>query len=238
MSEEFIQKFLLSFFENELSAIHINADPIDFDSIILSENDNKEIVINDEEENFFQGHKYCVKCGASKIVFIFEDFNEVIKIPFNGEYYHSYRKGNVTGTYYDGFDNYIEIENEIYQRSDRYLKEILLNNKFIFNFGNVPIYIQTKIFQTFSERLHDKNFKLKDYKDALKQVDKLILKNDNSLTVASLPDKRFLADILNYYEDAKFIIPEIDFDDMHNDNYGYLKNGKPVIFDFSEFSDY
>ena len=238
MSEEFIQKFLLSFFENELSAIHINADPIDFDSIILSENDNKEIVINDEEENFFQGYKYCVKCGASKIVFIFEDFNEVIKIPFNGEYYHSYRKGNVVRTYYDGFDNYIEIENEIYQRSDRYLKEILLNNKFIFNFGNVPVYIQTKIFQTFSERLHDKNFKLKDYKDALKQVDKLILKNDNSLTVASLPDKRFLADILNYYEDAKFIIPEIDFDDMHNDNYGYLKNGKPVIFDFSEFSDY
>ena len=238
MSEEFIQKFLLSFFENELSAIHINADPIDFDSIILSENDNKEIVINDEEENFFQGYKYCVKCGASKIVFIFEDFNEVIKIPFNGAYYHSYRKGNVTGTYYDGFDNYIEIENDIYQRSDRYLKEILLNNKFIFNFGNVPVYIQTKIFQTFSERLHDKNFKLKDYKDALKQVDKLILKNDNSLTVASLPDKRFLADILNYYKDAKFIIPEIDFDDMHNDNYGYLKNGKPVIFDFSEFSDY
>lgn len=238
MSEEFIQKFLLSFFENELSAIHINADPIDFDSIILSENDNKEIVINDEEENFFQEYKYCVKCGASKIVFIFEDFNEVIKIPFNGEYYHSYRKGNVVGTYYDVFDNYIEIENEIYQRSDRYLKEILLNNKFIFNFGNVPVYIQTKIFQTFSERLHDKNFKLKDYKDALKQVDKLILKNDNSLTVASLPDKRFLADILNYYEDAKFIIPEIDFDDMHNDNYGYLKDGKPVIFDFSEFSDY
>lgn len=238
MSEEFIQKFLLSFFKNELSAIHINADPIDFDSIILSENDNKEIVINDEEENFFQGYKYYVKCGASKIVFIFEDFNEVIKIPFNGEYYHSYRKGNVTGTYYDGFDNYIEIENEIYQRSDRYLKEILLNNKFIFYFGNVPVYVQTKIFQTFSERLHNENFKLKDYKDALKQVDKLILKNDNSLTVASLPDKRFLADILNYYEDAKFIIPEIDFDDMHNDNYGYLKDGKPVIFDFSEFSDY
>lgn len=236
MLEDFIRKFLLYFFKNEIDTIHIDSDPIDYDSIILNKND-KEIIIDCEQDNFFNGHKYCIRCGISKIVFVFDDFDEVIKIPFNGEYYHSYYKGDIVNTYYNDFNNYIEIENKIYQQSDEYLKEILLDNKFVFNFGQVPVYIQTKIFQTFFEKIYDKDFKLKD-DNSLKQLNKLILKRDNILNKNTMPDKRFLIDILNYYKDAEFIIPRINFEDMHDSNYGYLKNGQPIIFDFSGFSDY
>lgn len=233
MSEEFIQSFLLFYFKIELSSIYIGVDSDDFPSIIINKND-KEIVINDCEENYFDGHKFFIKCGASKIVFIFDDFDEVIKIPFSGEYYLIYEQGEIIDTSYNNFDNYIEIENKIYNDANEHLKHVLLKNNFIKKFGNINIYTQIKIFRTFQDCYFEERKNYSQFIDNIvcNFISERIKAEDKE---NPLPDKRFLADIILNYGDADFIIPEIDFKDLHKNNYGYLENGKPVIFDFSGF---
>lgn len=235
MSEEFIQNFLSFYFKTEPNSIYINADPDDFPSIIINKND-KEIIINDYEENYFNGYKFFINCGATKIVFIFDDFDKVIKIPFNGEYYPVYEQGEIIGISYKNFDNYIEIENKIYDDANEHLKHILLKNNFIKKFGDINIYTQTKIFKTFRNCDAEKRYSCEPFVDNI--VRNFIFERINAKDKENpLPDRRFLVDIVLNYSDADFIIPEIDFKDMHKNNYGYLKNGMPVIFDFSGFTE-
>lgn len=248
ISDIFIKDFLSSFFGNEIQSIYINAyyeDENDEPSIILNRDEKNIIFIDENDEYMFHDYKYKIICGATKIVFIFSDFNNVIKIPFNGEFTTIYEDEDeeITKFIYDDFHNYIDVENQIYAEANESLKKILLNNKFIMNFGKVKVYLQEKISKTYLEQYENikEVDRLVNFEESIrKRITSIVcnrIKKVDNKKIFPLPKEGFLGDILiNFPKEGEDIITNINFYDLHDNNYGYLKNNYPVIFDYSGFS--
>lgn len=251
ISKGFIKDFLWSFFHCEPQSIYIHADYNCEQTIILNKDEYNYIDVDEETSDSFQGYDYTVSCGASKMVFIFPEFDSVIKIPFTGEFSRIVDMddedcdfddddNNVTELGYSDFKNYIEIENQLYNQANDKVKQILLANEFVMNFGNIKIYTQKKVAKTYSDYIRDRNIDkiIANFKDDVKNTIHEII-SSRTVKQKPLPATPFLKDILEYYPtDGKEIIKNINFDDLHDENYGYLENGEPIIFDFSGFSEY
>lgn len=166
--------------------------------------------------------------GCDKVVLIPDNYDFVIKIPFTGVYdseelaeCHSYDSCNDENTR----------RTMMYQSA----RELFLENYFVgFYNGVIPIYIQEKV-KVFNDwRQENASTTEVDY-DLVNRVFGRSM--DDCMEI--LEDK-FCYDIIQWYgEDvAKVMFGECAyFDDLHDENYGYLSDGRPVIFDYAEWED-
>lgn len=222
IDKEFVKGFLYAIFHAIPKDIYLNDDDDDDNEFYLRGISGSEIPWSFEQNQSFiyKNHHYKIDCGATKLVFIFDDFDEVIKLPITGEFYSFYGKIK-----YDNYDyDYLALEKVMYNNMPVFLKPILLENKFLTLFGEIPIYTQQKIKATFLES-PSKTSLSKEIKNRISKR-----KNYNSL-----PNDSFLMDIINFYEDGEDIIECLTFSDLNKDNYGYLFNNQPVIFDYGGY---
>ena len=227
--EEFIIDFLTELFGCEPECLYIE-DGVEEQNLIYNE-DFDSIFIPEYEEGTFRGEEYGIRFGCSKMTVIFDNIDVVFKIPYDGCY--SDFEGAPEFVY---FPNHIELEREIYTHSSKEMKKFLLDNEPFCHCGGVRVYTQKKIdktqcqyqcankgesvFQNLKEEERDKIFDLIDSR-------------------RNLPCRDFLAVIWNKVGEKVFkeLVDEMDFEDMHNDNYGYMKNGMPVIFDYAGYCE-
>lgn len=179
------------------------------------------------ESGEFEGVKFGSFFGCTKAVFLFEDWDVVIKIPFNGNYYFDPDTGK---TVFEDIPNHIVIENQIYEDASDEMQEILLKNEYLFNYNDLEIYAQVAIEETERERIHS----------ALTQelLDKVQAVRDSRSFGYKCPCNNFLAAVMLQHPDTyEDIFDELcNIEDMHDDNYGYLANGMAVIHDYAGYS--
>lgn len=224
-----VQKVISEVFGTaELESIYLSEDCSIKNKDGLFIVNDKEFYLDFEDEYLIDDEYWYATCGASKIVLSCSLYDMVIKIPITGIF-----SENAYDECIDYCVNYIYSEVEIYNDSSDNIKEILLQNSFITCCGDLEIYVQPKVEHNFYEAYPPSSV----YGDA-KLIDKVneILSTSNA-QYHGLPCNFFLADILKYFGEERGleIIEEIDFDDMNNNNYGYLRDGKPVIFDYAGF---
>lgn len=172
-------------------------------------------------------------CGASKFVINYNNY--VIKIPFTGYYCRDFESDAVyLGGYWEATNPCAE-EELIYENASNEMKELLLPNIFIGNVNNCfPVYIQETISHSFSDRDYTKD-KIKeetiDYQ-ILKRLEKELFTYSYRVNLIFLVP--FVAKFgIKKTKEAMIDINELD--DLHSDNYGYLSNGRPVIFDYAGY---
>lgn len=235
LTEKFTNALLIDYFGEEVKSLFINdeADCEDCCEVIINLSFTRDIL---EEPNFiFAGYNCIVKAGATKMVIIVEDCDEVIKINFDGEFHSIYDQSKFLINYetdidYDRFGiNFLETENDIYNKASDSLKHILLPNIFITNFGNIKIYKQKKISNTYNE-IYGQRFVSEN---TIKTINKLKKNRNKKGYNHMLPEYGFISDILSYYgKTGEEIIQELNINDLHGDNYGYLDE-QPIIFDYA-----
>lgn len=234
MTPEFITCFLDKLFGGKILGLYINdEESVHSDYRLFLFADDESFTPDDastlDDEGDFEDHYYYVNFGASKMCIVFDDFDEVIKIPFDGVFQWKKSKPIV----YQYYCNHIHLENTYYDKASSALRRILLKNEYIGKFGGLSIYTQKKIYQYFDEKYY------KNSREISQKVQEVInesrKKNKNK---EELPHKFFLADIAEAYpDDCSQIIREMDFTDLHEGNLGYLEDGSPVIFDYAGFDE-
>lgn len=175
--------------------------------------------------------------GATQFVIMSKEWDYVFKIPFNGEWLFDY---NNDESYFKEFDhNYGERALERYEQAEDAGIAFLFAPTTIacYSKNGYPIYIQPKI-ETFRETCA-KHYqeKTKEEKDSIKDF---LMENYNSPTNRLAIDWQY--DVVKYY--GKQVLKNLlDFiydyatqvTDLHYDNFGYNKEGKPVILDYSDY---
>ena len=178
------------------------------------------------ESGEFEGVKFDSFFGCTKVVFLFEGWDIVIKIPFNGCYCFDPDTGEPV---FNDIPNHIVIENQIYEDASDEMQEILLKNEYLFNYNDLEIYAQVAIEETERERIHS----------ALSQelLDKVQTARGSRPFSYQYPCDDFLAAVMLQHPDTyEDIFDELcNIGDMHNDNYGYLANGMAVIHDYAGY---
>lgn len=199
-------------FDNDLD----NETPLDY---TIYTNLEERLIINTEYER--------LECGATKLVIIPNCGDYVIKIPFT----NSYRAIETDEEDILELDrlccvDVMEDEQTIYERASSLMKEILLPNIYIGNVGALPIYIQKKIKET-CEDVEERTDKIPHNIDSCRYIFRRT-KGDkfSSLFLSSLINCYGISKTLSLSKEASYRI-----DDLHTGNYGYLSNGRPVIFD-------
>lgn len=179
------------------------------------------------ESGEFEGVKFDGFFGCTKAVFLFEGWDIVIKIPYNGSYCFD---PDTSEPIFTDIPNHIVIENQIYEDASDEMQEILLKNEYLFNYNDLEIYAQVAIEETEHGRIHS----------ALTQelLDKVQAARDSRPFGYRNPCNNFLAEIMLQHPDTyEDIFDELwNIDDMHNNNYGYLANGMAVIHDYGGYS--
>ena len=180
------------------------------------------------ESGEFEGVKFDGFFGCTKAVFLFEGWDIVIKIPYNGNYCFDPDTGEPLFT---DIPNHIVIEDQIYEDASDEMQKILLKNEYLFNYNNLEIHAQKAIEETERGRIHS----------ALTQelLDKVQAARDSRSFSYTCPCNDFLAAVMLQHPDTyEDIFDELcNIDDMHNDNYGYLANGMAVIHDYAGYSE-
>lgn len=226
LTKEYIKKVLWCVFKQiEIDSLYIKSD-FDANYSTGSMFCNDEVIEFKDDIFIVDGDAWYFRCGASKMVLICDDYDEVIKIPFTGMYYEEYEDA----TEYQ--QDYIDTENVLYEESSETLRKILLKNTFVMKYGELPIYTQKRIKMNFLQKFSNNT----DLVDPImtRYVKKLI--DEDNRHPNDLPATYFLVDIMKYFgEEGRDIIRQIEFDDMNNLNYGYMNDGCPVIFDYAGF---
>lgn len=169
--------------------------------------------------------------GCSKITIIIEEDKEyVYKIPISGEV--------------DGenevykYPNNIECEMAIYNDSSEDMKNILLENEFLFNYNSVPIYRQKRVdIIQGNNTLYNPDYIENMTEDDFNEAEKLYSEYfDYTNGIRARVNRNFFYSIvISYNFDCEHIIRELaTIDDLHSNNIGYLDD-KPVIFDYAGF---
>ena len=176
--------------------------------------------------------------GATKFV-IYLNNKEVIKIPFNGEWFYQYPDDNLEeGWFFDPFQyhkgNYCDKEMELYAEAEEFgIEQIFSNIEFVgMSKNDIPIYK--------SERVHlfcyDENEK-QSSKEAMESVRMM---NAEVNRVSSYFNVNWLGNAIDYYgeEFIRKVLKFIDkhgLSDFHGGNLAYRDNGAPVIIDYAGF---
>ena len=184
--------------------------------------------------------------GATKLVISPHKRPYVIKIPFTGVYHCD--RGHY-GTDDTGCYRWIKNENPtykfishtlydvcneeimLYEERTALTKTVIANNELVLFYGKLPIYIQEKTKET-SGWLDDKEvFPL--YSKAKVEIARRIRTRHTRYCVG------FVLRLLDFYgiNNTKTILEEIDNNiyDLHDENYGYRRNGSPVFFDIGGY---
>lgn len=163
--------------------------------------------------------------GAQKVVLSPIGAKYVIKLPITG-YYTDFNE--IIRFNFDENDNPFEDENDRRSTLMTAAKQAFLPNYYIGTYYGIPVYIQERIMEIGEE--------------CYRTLTSIQFAEITSVIGTSCPENVsacFIYDIIHYYGkiNGKMIINEMMyFDDLHDNNYGYLKNGRPVIFDYAENS--
>lgn len=186
-----------------------------------------------------RGHfnkKFSYYHGVSKVCFLFEEYDWVAKIPFNGyeccvyeddEENFYWEEFNVNGVYDFCNEELLNYEHAMELGIERFFAE---TRYFCSTKSNHPIYIQEKITPVAND------------KEERTPSEVSLSKIDNKYNRTGC-DKTWLASALDFYGEELFERfldfinekhPEIGRD-LHYRNVGYRKDGSPCILDFSGF---
>lgn len=225
---EFLYRFFDKVFDGMGECLYISDECTGLTDLMTSLEYQTVVDYSQIESGEFEGVKFDGFFGCTKAVFLFEGWDIVIKIPYNGNYCFDPDTGKPLFT---DIPNHIIIEDQIYEDASDEMQKILLKNEYLFNYNNLEIYAQKAIEETERERIHS----------ALTQelLDKVQAARDSRPFGYKSPCNEFLAVVMlqhpNTYED---IFDELcNIEDMHNDNYGYLANGMAVIHDYAGYNE-
>lgn len=190
--------------------------------------------------NKYFASSHCLN-GVSKMVFILNDSNWVIKIPFNGYFYITWNEEDDWICEKEEWDcfryamndwDYCNVELEKYKDARKQgLECFFAETKYLCKgMNNHPIYIQEKVIPVNKDTI-----KRKASNRALKIAGK----------TSTCLSKTWLALAIDFYGNEKVqkfvnyienIDPEIS-QDLHYGNYGYRLDGSPCLLDFSGWNE-
>lgn len=224
---EFLYRFFDKVFEGMGECLYISDEGTGLADLMTSL-EQTVVDCSQIESGEFEGVKFDGFFGCTKAVFLFEDWDVVIKIPFNGNYCFNPDTGKPV---FEDIPNHIVIEDQIYEDASGEMQKILLKNEYLFNYNNLEIYAQKAIAETESERVHSIL--------TPELLDKVRAARDSRPFGYSSPCDNFLAAVMLQHPDTyEDVFDELcNIDDMHNNNYGYLANGMAVIHDYAGYSE-
>jgi len=225
---EFLYRFLDKVFEGMGDCLYISDCDTGITDLMTSTEHQTVIDYSQIESGEFEGVKFDGFFGCTKAVFLFEGWNIVIKIPYNGNYCFDYETDNPIFT---EMPNHIIMEDEIYEEASDNMRKILLKNEYLFNYNNLEVYAQPAIAETESNRVHSIL--------TPELLNKVQAARDSRPYGYKSPGNHFLAAIMLQYPDTyEDIFDELcNIEDLHCDNYGYLANGMVAIHDYAGFSE-
>ena len=222
---EFLYRFFDNVFEGMGECLYISDECTGLTDLMTSL-EQTVVDYSQIESGEFEGVKFDGFFGCTKAVFLFEGWDIVIKIPYNGHYCFDPDTGEPV---FEDIPNHIVIENQIYEDASDEMQEILLKNEYLFNYNDLEIYSQVAIEETECERIHS----------ALTQelLDKVQAARDSRSFGYKCPCNDFLAEVMLQHPDTyEDIFDELcNIEDMHNGNYGYLANDMAVIHDYAGY---
>ena len=198
---------------------------------------NNECYIDEDLELIFQraaadGYKLETHSGVSKVVFISDKLDFVIKVPYG-------RRSNERAQQFGECEwNYCEEEMGIYEFLEAEGKEkYFVPNFKISEHNDYPIYIQEKVelfYETSNEK--EKQIRLEEFKNSGERYKLIEALSNNTISRLSL---EWINDAVYYYsydEISELLLFLNDYglsDDLHNGNIGLDINNRPVIFDYA-----
>lgn len=226
---EFLYRFLDKVFEGMGECLYISDCGTGLTDLMTSLEHQAVVDYSQIEGGEFEGVKFDGFFGCTKAVFLFEGWDIVIKIPFNGNYCFD---PDTDGPVFTEIPNHIVMEDEIYEDASDEMQKILLKNEYLFNYNNLEVYAQTAIAETENERVHSVL--------TPELLDKVQAARDSRLFGYKSPCNNFLAAVMLQYPDTyEDIFDELcNIEDMHDGNYGYLANGMVAIHDYGGFSQF
>lgn len=179
--------------------------------------------------------------GVSKLAFILEAYNWVVKIPFNGYYSASWdeEKNTYSEDEEEFFSfqyamndwDYCNTELEKYKKAiEKGLSCFFAETKYLCKGKNDhPIYIQEKVIP-----INEDTLKRTPSKKSLKFAKKQYYFNNEWLATAV--DFYGMDKVVEFLDYINNIDPEIS-QDLHYGNYGYRLDGSPCLLDFSGWNE-
>lgn len=169
------------------------------------------------------------KDGATKMVFVNEDYNYVIKIPYFGVDYEKFENAIAPIEQMNQWD-YCKREMELYAlaRSEG-LGRFFAATYQIGEFMDYPIYIQEKC--TPFGRFHSKDASI--ISQSVEYLKEMNVRHNpfDAKFVVDMVQKEGFDKVQQFYEFLK----KYQIDDLHTGNYGY-RNELPKIIDYSGFN--
>jgi hypothetical protein len=226
---EFLSRFFDKIFGGMGECLYISDRYTEITELMTSLECQTVVDYSQIENGEFEGIKFNGFFGCTKAVFLFEGWDIVIKIPFNGNYYYD---PDTNEPIFTDIPNHIVLEDQIYEDASDEMQKILLKNKYLFNYNNLEVYAQTAIAETEDKRTHSiLTPELLDKAQAARNSRSFGYKN---------PCNNFLAAIMLQYPNTyDEIFDELcNIKDMHRGNYGYLANGMVAIHDYGGYSEW
>lgn len=225
---EFLYRFFDKVFDGMGECLYISDCDTGLTDLMTSLEYQTVVDYSKIEGGEFEGVKFDGFFGCTKAVFLFEGWDIVIKIPFNGNYCFDPDTGKPVFT---DIPNHIVIEDQIYEDASDEMKKILLKNEYLFNYNNLEVYAQKAIAETENERTYSVL--------TPELLNKVRTARDSRPFGYKSPCDNFLAEVMLQYPNTyEEIFDELcNIEDMHNGNYGYLANGMAVIHDYAGYSE-
>lgn len=178
--------------------------------------------------------------GISKLVIIPDNEDIVIKIPLCGQTNEYYDPDNEDSDespiwYFSeagGCWDYCSLEEENYHRAKkRGVDKFFAETEWIGFVKGHPIYIQKRVAEVFE--LHRDSSSYKNRQGTREKCKNLGVNCFHSC---------WLSDFLSYYTEQDLFnldmfLCDCGIGDLHGGNLGYMKDGRPIIFDYSDFWD-
>lgn len=225
LTDKIIFDFLNCLFTDDMDGIWIDTDGESFS--FCSENLGSE-----ELSGTAMGIDYKVAMGATKICFILDDYDAVIKMPVTGTYatYYNDEIGEDCCEIIEDNDmDDIDTEIDRYRAASPAMKEFLLPNCFVGVVRDIPVYKQEAVKETFYSFMTDNANNPKCKNDSFKLACEY---RDEGIGIA-LP-LIFVSNIIETQPLFKNILSEmVSITDIHNENIGYTYAGKAVCFDYA-----
>lgn len=220
----------------------------DEDAVIYSSID-KPFLVRDTK-------KFAVAAGATKLCIIPKNthYDWVIKIPLTGIYTYAYMLDDIdTTTNGPGFISALEesgIDDEIlikiaefdtdYVAEEESLEDdmfnslaykLLAHNFFVGMYGNIPVYVQERAEKVYACSNHSYDYQPK--------MSEKIMNMITSIAAYTELEYGWLFDVVLHYGMMKAADMLYDIElycsDLHNENYGYRKDGTPIIIDYGGY---
>lgn len=225
LTDKIIFDFLNCLFTDDMDGIWIDTDGESFSFC-------SEYLGSEELSGTAMGINYKVAMGMTKICFILEDYDAVIKMPVTGIYAINYDE-EIDEDHYEIIEyndiNDIDTEIDKYRTASPAMKEFLLPNIFVGVIRDIPVYRQEAVKDTFYSFMIDDTNNSKFEKDSLK-----LAYEYREEGIGTILPVGFVSSIIETQPLFKDILSEvISIADIHNENIGYTYAGKAVCFDYA-----